>query len=1393
MADDWVTILGTTFNPEGSGYDYETAAQYGLSPDETGHWPSRVPETGQILKGQKHSTYNKTVAGEKEAGFIIEKGLDGKYYSSSDTDWEPITDTAVEDEWEPVADIEQAPLLTRVGGAFAKGGMRLGEALIDLPKHIVGQVKKLPMELAAHEILIAKDPKDRVVKLENYAKVENFFNKVIFELSRAGEAHRRGQETILKNHPEWESEPPESFIDLVSSPDKLVVALAESTPLLLGAGILTAAGQPQIGVMMMYASEGQEAYDRAKADGASDDVAETAYNVYGIVAAALEQMQLQGIMKISKGLFNRVLNRTAQKVSRMGAKALTMEVIKIAAKEGLEEVAQGEWGDITAKMIHGEPFGPLGAHIDRRAQEFYIGAAMGLIPGAGGATVGKVKQQSMVNRFTGKNSPLKNQQFAVLTAENPGNQPLNAEENTARNVKLIADLKALGKIAIPVEGRYGGPVENSFLVFGLTNEQALELGKKYGQESVLTPKGLIYQDGTVNPADLKNINFKADQADFYSIVDVGGRPVKFSIPINFETKEPLAPTKEVAQPVIEPVAEVVTDEIKPVTADEAIGKQFGLTPEETDERLGKAELRYRELKNKPVAERTYTEKKELAFLSRNRTNIEAILDRETRPAEKKMSRKEALALGHSIPEQLGWTEEQRRAFNKKITNQRSMKGMTPAQRQQIITALTKEAEKAGIEITTPDISPIAELMLKLQERKQKPALTQRDRRNMKKLRKIYYQMKSGTSFYFLHMSRIKRLSAALDNYETNGPFTRYIYQPVKDADTQAAVNFSAVMEASKKTFEDLGIDIPGMFSEIKDIGIEDKLSTSERIGVWALAQNEKTKNHLRSEFTDKEIDKIVESVEDNEKEMLVAAEVQTYFETGWDELKAIAEAHGIKGIVKEENYITAFIKNKEDVTDTEFMEGLVQQFTQGKFVPGEQHTIKRKPGAKRNLELNVFMIHARAAKAMERFKVMAPIADKTGQMLKHSGFKDAINATTYGHGSRLFDKWLQDSIRGQSSYDNSAIGQALRWLRMRSVHYVLGAKILTAAKQGISLFPAMGIHPGMAPLILANISHNPFGAKYKAMEAEVQSKSAMMRHRDWDRDLRQTYDKKAVQKMYAGKKLSPVLMRMATWVDRHTASAVWYSAYQLSQKQGMDEKDSIKFADGVVEKTQPMGKAVDLPAFFRGSELEKNFSIFQNQVNQNGNMLWYDILGETKARKISLPMLGYRLMMQQVAPALLLGMVSRGHLPEDFKEIAKDLAFYLLSPYFVIGRFLYNTFIERDWGPTTGFIWETPLTETFRAVGAVTKDKPASYASWGAARQKEWDQKRLKDIAKYGARAVGAWTGGYPPLQVIQTIEGGWNLAIGETDDFRELIWSEYALKKGKTTDGKPEAYYKYQ
>ncbi|MHC4278428.1 MAG: hypothetical protein ACYSTI_14090, partial [Planctomycetota bacterium] len=41
----------TPFDPEGSGYDYQTAEEAGITPDENKHWPSLDARTGMVLKG----------------------------------------------------------------------------------------------------------------------------------------------------------------------------------------------------------------------------------------------------------------------------------------------------------------------------------------------------------------------------------------------------------------------------------------------------------------------------------------------------------------------------------------------------------------------------------------------------------------------------------------------------------------------------------------------------------------------------------------------------------------------------------------------------------------------------------------------------------------------------------------------------------------------------------------------------------------------------------------------------------------------------------------------------------------------------------------------------------------------------------------------------------------------------------------------------------------------------------------------------------------------------------------------------------------------------------------------------------------------------------------------
>jgi hypothetical protein len=147
-------------------------------------------------------------------------------------------------------------------------------------------------------------------------------------------------------------------------------------------------------------------------------------------------------------------------------------------------------------------------------------------------------------------------QYAILSGEKAGLPP---EENVARTHLLARTLKERGHKAIEAEGRYGGTPEKSFVVPGMSEDEALELGAKFDppQESVLTPRGLVYlEDRSANPADLSKIDFSGTQTDYFTSVRIGDQDVKFTIPIDFEKKIPAA-----AAGMVDDVARVGTQRL----------------------------------------------------------------------------------------------------------------------------------------------------------------------------------------------------------------------------------------------------------------------------------------------------------------------------------------------------------------------------------------------------------------------------------------------------------------------------------------------------------------------------------------------------------------------------------------------------------------------------------------------------------------------------------------------------------------------------------------------------------------------------------------------------------------------------------------------------------------
>ncbi len=76
------TGMVSDFDPEGSGYDYASAEAFGMEPDADGHFYSRVPQTGLLLKGAGHPTFDKTLSAEAAVGNTVTQGPDGRYYSN---------------------------------------------------------------------------------------------------------------------------------------------------------------------------------------------------------------------------------------------------------------------------------------------------------------------------------------------------------------------------------------------------------------------------------------------------------------------------------------------------------------------------------------------------------------------------------------------------------------------------------------------------------------------------------------------------------------------------------------------------------------------------------------------------------------------------------------------------------------------------------------------------------------------------------------------------------------------------------------------------------------------------------------------------------------------------------------------------------------------------------------------------------------------------------------------------------------------------------------------------------------------------------------------------------------------------------------------------------------
>jgi len=617
--------------------------------------------------------------------------------------------------------------------------------------------------------------------------------------------------------------------------------------------------------------------------------------------------------------------------------------------------------------------------------------------------------------------------------------------------------------------------------------------------------------------------------------------------------------------------------------------------------------------------------------------------------------------------------------------------------------------------------------------------------------------------------RFDRMTEALDGHAKNGPIRKATWGRIRPASLGRKQAIAEGWDNFKKMLGDMDIDYSKWASKVETIAPGIKLTKAQQLGVYLSYKNKHGKRyitHPKGMNISEDSVKIVQSRVLSDPDLKAVANwMQGQLQRNWAGLYDAGIQMGIdpKLLQQESEYFSIMRTDKESINNPQDVMSLISDRLPNDTTDKGIVT-QRKEGAVGEIELDAFVIYLNNVTATENFKWMGPVAAEVSKVTGNPRFRKALNRATYGHGTDIMDKWLKDSVRGTSGDKMDWLSKRIRPIRYNVKQYFMGFKVLSAFRQitstpnGLMMSPLVAYEYGK---IVKGITGN--WKSYENIRKEAESKSIEVKYRSWDRHWKRKWTSEDARDYMIGKqRYDKKAIWMMRKMDKFAVVTVWMSNYRYAKDhKDMSEPDAIEFADTVIGKTQPMADSEYLPDFFRGGEISKALSDFQQMPNQVANIVGHDIIGARRAGKITNSMAGYRFLMAVLLPSILLGSISRGRPQKSLWELLTDLIMYPINAVPLAGPWLGRAI--RGWSNGSS-LTKVPLEEMERLFQEI----------------KEGD---VPGIAKRTATTIGSLTGKFPH-QAVLTIGGALDLASGKTKDPRRLLWSEYQLKDDDESGG---------
>jgi len=453
--------------------------------------------------------------------------------------------------------------------------------------------------------------------------------------------------------------------------------------------------------------------------------------------------------------------------------------------------------------------------------------------------------------------------------------------------------------------------------------------------------------------------------------------------------------------------------------------------------------------------------------------------------------------------------------------------------------------------------------------------------------------------------RPERLIKNLDSFKKGGINTKVLWKRMWDAAKSEMKEGRRTLDKVKDIHKEL--DITEMVSKKHKVGRFKSVTKDTMMFVYAHSFNPESLAHLKgSGLTSTDIKLLSDALSPAEKQA-VHDMFDFYENDQWVKLNEVHMAMAGTRLEKTSNYFSIL--------------GLTEGFTPREAITAE--AIARSKVRKAGTAKGFIKTRGGSELAFKKFSYLENILQNWKRVEHHKAFTPAIRdvvkylndvsvkkAIVDTHGQEYWnqlDIWTKDVAYGGNRAAITAFDKVARFLRTNYVTAVLGYNLTSMARQPVSIFTGMN-QAGMTSVAreTAIFLTNP-----RAAIRFAAGKSVLMANRP------SSFEREMIE-ILSQKKAAGIIGDVSTWfqkfkeggmipiqkADQVTTTILWIAVYKDAWMSGLSEEVAIDLADELIRNTQPMGGTLHLPGVFRGSELQKLYTTFKNQLNQNPNVMF---------------------------------------------------------------------------------------------------------------------------------------------------------------------------------------------